>query len=151
MSLSEKINNIVLDLLSGTDKFLVDFVIQQGNKFSVYIDGDQGVTIEDCQLVSRTIESNVDREVEDYELTVSSAGLDHPLKCERQYRKNIGREMNIILLNGDKVDGILAGVTAQQIELEHPAKKPKKEIQKPNTIIPYTEIKSAKITIKIGK
>ncbi len=149
--LSGKINNLVLQFLEGTDKFLVDFVVQPGNKFSVFIDGDQGVTIQDCQSLSREIESNVDREVEDYDLTVSSAGLDHPLKLERQYRKNIGRELNVVTVGENKIEGILAVVTEQSIELMHPVKKPKKENQQPNTILPYSEIKTAKITIKIGK
>jgi ribosome maturation factor RimP len=149
--LSDKIRSLVEKVLDGTDKFLVDFVVLPGNRISVYIDGDNGVTIQDCQLLSRSIESNFDREKEDYDLTVSSAGLDHSLKLERQYRKNIGQELNVITHEGIKIDGNLVRVGESEIELEHPVKKPKKEVQKPNTILPFSVIKTAKISIQFRK
>ena len=140
-----------MENLQGTDKFLVDFVVQPANKFSVYIDGDQGVTIQDCQSLSRLIESSFDRDNEDYDLTVSSAGLDHPIRTERQYRKNIGQEIKLVTLEGNEVEGVLISVGENRIELEHPVKKPKKEIKKPNSVISFQAIKTAKIVVKFGK
>ena len=118
MKLSEKIHDLVAEVLEGSDKFLVDFVVQPGNRFTVYIDGDHGVTIQDCQSVSRSIENNVDHEKEDFDLTVSSAGLDHPLKYERQYRKNIGQDLDVITLDGKKIEGILKS-DKQKLALLH--------------------------------
>ena len=151
MNLSEKILALVEKALDGTDRFLVDFAAKPGNKFFIFIDGDHGVTIDDCQSLSRAIENNFDRDKEDFELTVSSSGLDHPLKSERQYRKNIGQDLNVITLGGNTVEGILVRVSEAEIELEHQIKNPKKEIKKPNTIVFFSEIKTAKIIIKLGK
>ncbi len=151
MILSDKIHGLVEKVLDGTDKFLVDITVQPGNKIFIYIDGDNGVTIQDCQSLSRSIESSFDREKEDFDLTVSSAGLDHPLKLVRQYRKNIGQDLHVVTFDGIKVEGLLVKVTEHDIELEHQITKPKKEIQKPNTIVPFSEIKTAKINIKFGK
>lgn len=151
MGLSEKIHDLVEKVLEGTDIFLVELIVLPGNKFIVYIDGDHGVTIQDCQSINRSIVGNFDRDKEDFELTVSSAGLDHPLKSERQYKKNIGQDLNVITLDGNKVEGTLAGVSDHDIEIEHRVKNPKKEIQKPNTIVSFSQIKTAKIIIKFGK
>jgi ribosome maturation factor RimP len=148
---AEKIRVLVEEVLKESDKFLVDFVVQQGDRITVFIDGDNGVTIDDCQYLSRAIENHFDRDREDFDLTVSSAGLDHPLRTERQYRKNMGREIQVNLHEGSPVEGILVRVDTDSVELEHPVTKPKKEIQKPNTVIPFSLIKTAKIIIKFRK
>jgi ribosome maturation factor RimP len=151
LGLGAKIESHVMQLLDGTDKFLVGFTSRPGNKFSVFIDGDNGVSIEDCRLLSRSIENAFDRNIEDYELTVSSAGIDHPLKSERQFRKNTGREMKVTLNDGTSLEGILVATNADGIEIKHKEKKAGKEILKPNTVISFPEIKSAIISISFGK
>lgn len=142
---------MVEEILAGTDKFLVDVVVQPSNKIYIYFDSDTTITIHDCQEISRTIEGNLNREDEDYDLTVSSSGIDRPLKMPRQYRKNIGKEMEVVTSEGKNITGVLAKVEDSFVELEHPIKKPKKEIKRENTRLPFSEIKTAKIIVKFGK
>jgi ribosome maturation factor RimP len=147
----ETIEPMVEELLAGTDKFLVDVVIQTSNRIYIYFDCDTSITIQDCQEISRTIESYLNRDNEDYDLTVSSSGIDRPLKLVRQYRKNIGKELNVVTTDGKNITGTLVKVEEAFLELEHPVKKPKKEIKRDNTRLPFSEIKTAKIIVKFGK
>jgi ribosome maturation factor RimP len=147
----ETIQPMVEELLAGTDKFLVDVVIQTSNRIYIYFDCDTSITIRDCQEISRTIESYLNRDNEDYDLTVSSSGIDRPLKLVRQYRKNIGKELNVVTTDGKNITGTLVKVEEAFLELEHPVKKPKKEIKRDNTRLPFSEIKTAKIIVKFGK
>ena len=93
--------DLVCGFLEGTDKFLVDLHISKDNRINVSIDGDNGINIDDCIELSRYIESHLDREVEDFELNVASAGLDTPLKLLRQYKKNVGRSLRVELMTGE--------------------------------------------------
>ena len=147
----KKIEGFVDEILAGTDKFIVEVVVQPSNRITVFLDGDSGITIADCQAVSRKLEEKLHRDVVDFELNVSSPGLDKPLQIPRQYRKNIGRQMEIKLLTGEQFTGILARADENSVELEHPVKNPKKEIRKPNTIVELDKIKTAKIIISFGK
>ena len=151
MITSEQVEKITNELLSGSDKFLVEVHVGAGNRITVYFDSDTNVSIEDCRKLSKLIENKLDREKEDFDLTVSSSGMDRPLKILRQYSKRIGKELEVHTTQGEKISGILADVSPASIELEHPAKKPGKEIPKPNTTIDFTTIKSAKVIITIGK
>jgi ribosome maturation factor RimP len=151
MITKEKVGKVVEEILEGTDKFLVEVLIQQSNNITVFFDGDNGVSISDCQKLSRLIGQKLDRDYSDYQLTVSSSGMDRPIKLPRQYRKRIGKELEVILLSGDRISGILVRVGDDTIELEHAVKNPKKEVVKPNTIIELNKIKSAKIIITFGK
>ncbi|MGA2824192.1 MAG: ribosome assembly cofactor RimP, partial [Bacteroidales bacterium] len=141
----EKIQPIVEELLAGTDKFLVDLVIQPTNRIYIYFDSDTSITIHDCQEISRCIESNLNRDNEDYDLTVSSSGIDRPLKMFRQYCKNIGKELDIVTTDGKNLTGILVKAEEDFLELEHPIKKPKKEDKRNNTHLPLSKIKTAKV------
>ena len=138
-------------MLEGTDKFLVDVMVQSSNRISVFFDGDEGVSISDCQKLSRMIEEKLNREFTDFELNVSSPGLDRPLKPPRQYRKHIGKEMEVVLQSGETATGIMVNAGESGVELTHPVKNPKKEIQRPNTIIRTDQIKSIKNVISFGK
>ncbi len=150
MIAKEKIQTIIEEILAGTDKFLVEVVIQPANRISVYIDSDTIITIHDCQEISHAIESKLNRDKEDYDLTVSSSGIDHPLKMLRQYRKNIGRELGIVTVDGKTITGTLEKVDEDSIELEHPVKK-QKLIKQDNIRLPLSKIKTAKIIVKFGK
>jgi ribosome maturation factor RimP len=147
----ETIQPMVEELFAGTDRFLVDVVIQPTNRIYVYFDSDTTITISDCQEISRAIENNLNRDNEDYDLTVSSSGIDRPLKMLRQYKKNIGKELDVVTTEGKNIAGILIKVEEDFVELEHPVKKPKKETRKENTRLPISEIKTAKLVIKFGK
>lgn len=99
MITTEIIQNLVDEKLEGTSIYAVDITVSPGNVIKVELDGDEGISIDDCVLVSRHIEGGFDREQEDFELKVMSAGIGEPLKVDRQYHKNIGREVDI-RLNG---------------------------------------------------
>ena len=111
----------------------------------VDIDGDNGVNIDDCIELSRAIEGNLNRDEEDFELNVSSAGADQPLKLTRQYRKNVGRDLEVVTLDGEKAEGVLEDASDEGIVLRtHGTKK-----QAPETLrFAYRDIKSAKVAIK---
>ena len=85
----------------------MDVVIKPGNLIVIEIDNDEGVCIDDCAELSRYVESHLDREVEDFELEVGSAGITSPFKVLRQYVKNIGNEVEMLLKNGTKLSGVL--------------------------------------------
>ena len=96
MNLKERVKELIdKGLEQNTSLFLIDFSIGKDNLIKVIIDGDNGVSIEDCVALSRAIEHNLDREEEDFSLEVSSCGISAPLTQERQYIKNIGREVEV--------------------------------------------------------
>ena len=101
------ISQLVEEKLASSDNFLVDVVIKPGNLIVIEIDNDEGVCIDDCAELSRYVESHLDREVEDFELEVGSAGITSPFKVLRQYVKNIGNEVEMLLKNGTKLSGVL--------------------------------------------
>lgn len=136
----------------GSSLFLVDLMLKPGNQISIFIDGDTRVTIDDCKHLSRFLEDNLDRETEDFDLTVSSAGADRPLKLPRQYKKNIGNSLEIIPTTGDKVTGMVLKADENGIEIEQdPIKKSKKVVEKIIISLKYDQIKSAKEVITFKK
>lgn len=116
--ISEKIiKEWIAEYLEGSDRFLVDLAIKSGNRILVFIDSDTSVLIEHCIGLSKFIESRLDRDVEDFELNVSSAGLDHPYLLLRQYIKNTGREVSVSLRDGRKINGKLTAAGEEGIEV----------------------------------
>lgn len=101
------ISQLVEEKLASSDHYLVDVMIKPGNLIVIEIDNDEGVCIDDCAELSRYVESHLDREVEDYELEVGSAGITSPFKVLRQYVKNIGNEVEMLLKSGVKLSGVL--------------------------------------------
>ena len=120
------VKNLVEEWLEGKDYFLVSIEISQDNKIVVEIDHADGVWIEDCVELSRHIEENLDREKEDFELEVGSAGLGQPFKVVQQYLNYIGKEVEVLDADGKKTKGILKSVdgndftvtTQQKVKLE---------------------------------
>ena len=93
--------------LEGKDYFLVDATVSADNKIVVEIDHAEGVWIDDCVELSRFIESRLDRDVEDYELEVGSAGVGQPFKVTRQYVNHIGKDVETLAADGKKYTGTL--------------------------------------------
>ncbi len=148
----ELVHTLIEEQLEGSDKYLVELKISASNKILIFIDSDSGVTIKDCVELSKFIESKIDREVEDYDLDVSSAGLDHEFKCLRQYQKNIGKTLAVVLNSNIKLTGTLISVNEKEIELNViPAKKKKTDTDNPINKIELAEIKEAKIVISFKK
>jgi ribosome maturation factor RimP len=120
------IRKLVNEHFAGTDNFLVEVLIKPANRIYIFIDGDHGVTISDCVELSRFIESQFDRETEDFELNVSSFGADHPIRMPRQYIKNIGRSMQVKLSEENIITGKLEAVDDKGITLVTTGDKKKK-------------------------
>jgi len=93
--------------LEGSPNYLTDVSVSADNTITVEIDNDHGVDIDDCVALSRYLESKLDRDTEDFELTVTSAGLSSPFKILRQYKKHEGREVEVLSKNGQKITGTL--------------------------------------------
>ncbi|MDR2906809.1 MAG: ribosome assembly cofactor RimP [Bacteroidales bacterium] len=127
------IRQLIDEKLSGTDVFLVECRVKTDNKIRVFIDSERGVAIEDCIALSRHIEGNLDREQEDFALDVSSAGLDLPLRIPRQFKKNVGRSVQVILNDGTEVKGKMIEATDEHFQVLPDAKKPKKSSKQTET------------------
>ncbi len=124
----ELIVDTVNKALEGTDCFLVEISETPDNRITVEIDSDTGVDIDTCARVTRAIEAAADRDVEDYELEVGSAGLTAPLKVKRQYEKNLGNEMEVLTRGGRKITGVLTAIspdgTSFTLEVTRKVKEP---------------------------
>ena len=103
----------------GTDLFVVEVRVSPANEIVVTVDSDTQVGIDRCVELSRSIEGALDREQEDFELTVMSAGIGQPLKMLRQYRKLIGRPVEVILKDGGKIVGNLTDASESSIAVEY--------------------------------
>ena len=147
---TEKIEKIVKDWTEGKDIFFVALSIGSGNTIKVLLDKPEGITIDECALISRMIEDKLNRDEEDYELQVSSPGLGMPFKVIEQYYKNRGNEIEVITQNGSKNKGILNEVTDNGIELVIKVQvkegKKKKVIHK-NISLDFNQIQSAKTVL----
>ena len=149
----------VLDLVEeriaelGNGLFVVDMSISANNNIHVELDKEEGyVSITDCMSVSRNVEHNLDREQEDFELHVSSAGLDKPFRVLAQFTKNIGRVVKLVTTSGEKIEGVLRNASADEVVLEtsklvKPEGKKKKEQVVEQLQFPMSEIKEVKIVI----
>lgn len=93
--------------LEGSSNYLTDVSVSADNTITIEIDNDHGVDINDCVALSRYLETKLDRDVEDFELIVSSAGLSSPFKILRQYKKYEGKEVEVLSKNGQKIIGTL--------------------------------------------
>jgi len=100
------------------DQFLVDVTVSSSNVIHIMVDSDTGISINQIVEISRFVEEKLDRETEDFELSVFSAGLSEPFRLVRQYKKNIGIEIDVLLNNGKKMSGLLKNADDQGIDLE---------------------------------
>jgi ribosome maturation factor RimP len=137
----------------GNGLFVVELTISSNNVIQVELDKHEGnVSINDCMSVSRNVEHNLDREEEDFELQVSSAGLDKPFRVLAQYVKNIGRTVKVVQQNGKKIEGELKAANENEIVVENSRMeklegKKKKELIVEQHVLPMEQIKETKIVI----
>tara|TARA_B100001287_G_C22686330_1_gene533904 strand:- start:10310 stop:10720 length:411 start_codon:yes stop_codon:yes gene_type:complete len=103
--------------------FFVDIKINLTNSISLYFDRIDGVSIDHCIQITRHIEQHFDRDIEDYDLTVCSAGLDMPFKVPNQYIKYIGHEVGVLLKTGIKYNGVILSLNDNILKLETLKKK----------------------------
>lgn len=138
-------------IAADPDVFLVDIRIKPTNNIKVFLDADNGISIDRLIQYNRRLykdleESNLYPDG-DFSLELSSPGLDEPLKLHRQYIKNIGRWLEIMLLDGTRREGKLLAAGELELTLEEEKGKGKKKELVAHTI-PYSDIKTAKIQVK---
>lgn len=148
----QSIKKLIEDKLSNTETYLVDCSVSATQQIKIEIDHLEGVGIDECVAMSRHIESMLDREEADFELLVSSPGLDQPFKVIQQYHKNIGREVSVVKTSGEKLKGLLSKVDEESILIEFTTKekiegKKKKEVVTHLQSIAMSEIKETRIII----
>lgn len=153
MDFQEKVKKLIGEALQARpDLFLIEATFGANNAIKVVIDGDQGVSIEDCVELSRAVEHNLDREEQDFSLEVSSYGIAAPLLLPRQYQKNVGRHLSL-RTETQTLEGEILRTDAQTLTLRTQSKQPKpvgkgKILVTQEVEIPFSEIKEAKLVIK---
>ena len=118
MITKEQIISLAEEATQGSDRYVVNVTISKSNVIELFLDADSSVTIDDCVAVSNFINDKLDRDVEDYELNVSSAGIDEPLLKMRQYKKYIGKDLIITDIEGVKKMYKLLSFDDNQLEVE---------------------------------
>jgi len=135
------------------DQFIVSVKVSSTNQITVLLDSLSGITIDHCVAISRHIEGSLDREAEDFELQVSSAGLGEAFKVHQQFVKNMGKEVEVILTDGTKLEGVLKSADDNGFDLETSKKGKVDEHKKKQLIvtvhrIAFDEAKTVKNIIK---
>lgn len=149
MKSTEEIKEIIKSILEGSELFLVDVSISADNSLEVYIDSLTGVNVGKCREVCKKLDAQLDRETEDFAITVASAGIGYPFKVPQQYEKNLNKEVEAKLLTGEKIQGILKSYSDEGIVLECEEKvavegKKKKSLVKIDKSIQFKDIKEVK-------
>lgn len=150
----EKVNTLLDKALEERqDLFLISCEVSDSNSIKIVIDGDNGVLVEDCMFVSRAIEHNLDREAQDFSLEVTSAGATSPLTHKRQYKKNVGRTLQVKTNTNEKFEGKLSEANEDEIVLTWKTREPKpigkgKITVEKEAKLPYENILEAKVKIK---
>ncbi len=146
---TKKIVALAEQKMEGTDLFVVECSVSPANEIELTIDSDKSVAIDTCVELSRAIEAELDREEEDFSLMVASAGIGSELKSLRQYRKLVGRSVEVLLLNGIKILARLDEVTDEGITLFYEEKQAveghkRKQLVQVSHPYPFSEIKYTK-------
>ncbi|MCH5236512.1 MAG: ribosome assembly cofactor RimP [Muribaculaceae bacterium] len=149
----QALKEFVENKLEGSDKFLVDLKVSNDNNIEVEIDSDNPLSIDECEALSRLIESEFDRDKEDYTLEVGSAGLTSPLKVPRQFRKYIGREIETVTNDGRKLSGLLKSADDNGFTVTVREKIKKEGMKRPvmeevDYSFSYGEVKQTKYLLK---
>ncbi|MCE5347282.1 MAG: ribosome assembly cofactor RimP [Bacteroidales bacterium] len=144
-----KIQDLVKEFIKGTELFIVAVKVSSSNKITVLADTMEGITIDECVDIHRHIESNLDRDIEDFELQVSSPGLDLPFGVIEQYYKNEGKKVEVIDNDGSKYSGILKNVTNGGFELETELKIKGKPKEVKDISFNLDQVKSVRIVLTI--
>jgi len=132
-------------LASNVEIFLIDFSMSNSGDIEVVVDGDNGVSLEECMRISRHIEHNLDREVDDFSLRVITPDITKPLVHARQYNKNIGRTLKV-QTEKEKYIGTLVSFVDNKITLEWKSREPKPIGKGKHTVSKKKEIKLDEIT-----
>ena len=137
----ERIRELVEQHIQGTDTFLVDVAVKAGNAIRIHVDTPEGISIDACVRISRFLNEELDRDVEDYSLEVSSPGLGSPFKVKQQYEKNLGRSIDILFIDGTRTTGKLEAVSDDEVVLK---------VKGDTQTIKIDEVKTAKAIISFN-
>jgi len=149
MTDKEYLKGLVEEFLKGTGIFLVAVKVSSANRITVLADKNEGITIDECVAIHRHIENNLDRDKEDFELQVSSPGLDLPFGVIEQYYKNEGRKVEVIDSEGSKFTGILKNVTSGGFELETEVKIKGKTKELKDVSFNFDQVKTTRVILTI--
>lgn len=127
MITKDTVTTLMNEALAGSDRFLVEVKVKPNNVIEVYVDSDTAITIDDCVGLTRFIESKLDRDVEDYELSVLSWGLSGALKMDRQLQKYVGKDVEVKTKELGKIQGKLVSFDEENIEFQPTPKKTSKK------------------------
>lgn len=147
------IYNLVESYLIQKEIFIVDVIVTPDHRIVIEIDSKQGVTIDECAQLSQFVESNLDREKEDFELEVGSAGLSSPFKVLQQYEKYTGSEVEVVTKKGERFSGVLNTVDPEkftitiQEKIKEEGAKRKKNVER-TVQFTYEEIKKTNYLIR---
>ncbi len=145
----QTIQGLVEEFIKGTGIFLVAVKVSGSNRIIVLADKNEGITIDECASIHRHIENCLDRDKEDFELQVSSPGLDLPFGVMEQYYKNEGKRVEVIENEGSKYYGILKNVTDGGFELETEIRVKGKTKELKDISFNYDQIKSTRVILTI--
>ncbi len=151
--LREKVDDLLAEIVSeNSSLFVISSTVSPDNTIRVILDGDRGVSLQDCVEVSRALEGQLDRDQADYSLEVSSAGATSPLTNPRQYNKHIGRKLSVRTPE-EQFEGKLTAASSDNITLEWKSREPKPVGKGKVTVqnkkeIPISEIEEAKVVLK---
>jgi ribosome maturation factor RimP len=143
------IQGVVKEFMSGTNLFLVAVKVSSANRITVLADKNGGITIEECAAIHRHIESSLDRDKEDFELQVSSPGLDLPFGVIEQYYKNEGKKVEVVDNEGIKYAGILKNVTGGGFELNAEVKVKGKPKELKDISFNFDQVKTTRVILTI--
>ena len=136
----QQLTQTVEQAIEGTSIFIVDIKINPGNAIVVEIDSPESIDIDTCAKITRQIEATFDRDVEDYELEVGSAGLTAAFKVKGQYLKNIGNEVEVLTSDGRKLQGVLTAVGDNDFTIEVAKKVKEPGAKRPTLVMEPTTI-----------
>jgi ribosome maturation factor RimP len=148
---TKKVTTLLEEALAvNNELFLIDFTVSTAGDIEVVVDGDKGVSLDECIRISRHIEHNLDREIDDFSLKVTSPDITKPLVNNRQYKKNIGRVLKVQTIN-ESFEGLLIDVENDKIVLEWKAREPKPIGKGKHTVVKQAEIAIDDITKAVVK
>lgn len=150
MAGKQRIEALVNEFIKGTPLFLVAVKVSSSNRITVLADKNEGITIDECASIHRHIENNLNRDIEDFELQVSSPGLDLPFIVIEQYMKNEGRMVEVTDIEGSKFTGKLKNVTEGGFEIETEVKVKGKTKEVKDMSFNLDQIKSTRVILTIN-
>ena len=145
----QTIQGLIEEFIKGTDLFLVAVKVSSSNRITILADKKTGITLDECASIHRHVENSLDRDKEDFELQVSSPGLDLPFSVIEQYYKNEGKKVEVIDNEGSKYAGILKNITSGGFDLETEIKIKGKSKEMKDLSYNFDQIKSTRVILTI--